>query len=141
MNLWRSLIYKHRIEVAQQYGAQGPEQARQVSSLIFGMQNSLKVYVGRDDALKDKEVIAKKQAEEDDFRRKVDGNPEWKREYRNAWPTIASAVEKEAAMFPSNIYRRTDSQFMSLALADRAVCGGDQEARWRASGRVSRGRP
>jgi hypothetical protein len=107
---------KHRIEVAQQYAAQGPEQARQVGSLIFGLQNSLKVYVGRDEALKDKAVVAKKQAEEDDFRRKVDANPEWKREYGSTWETISSVVAKESAMIPGNIYRRTDSQLMSLAL-------------------------
>ena len=70
-----SIAYlKHRIEVAQQYAAQGPEQARQVGSLIFGLQNSLKVYVGREEALSDKAVIAKKQAEESDFRAKVDAN-------------------------------------------------------------------
>jgi hypothetical protein len=107
---------KHRVEVAQQYAAQGPEQARQVGSLIFGLQNSLKVYVGRDEALKDKAVVAKKQAEEDDFRHKVDANPEWKREYGGIWETISSVVVKESAMIPGNIYRRTDSQLMSLAL-------------------------
>jgi hypothetical protein len=75
-----SIAYlRHRIEVAQQYGAQGPEQARQVATLIFGLQNSLKVYVGRLEALNDKAVIAKKQAEEADFRVKIDANPEWKR--------------------------------------------------------------
>jgi hypothetical protein len=107
---------QHRVETAQQYAAQGPEQARQVGSLIFGLQNSLKVYVGRDEALKDKAVIAKKQAEEDDFRRRIDANPEWKREYGSTWDTIAGVVAKEAAMIPGNIYRRTDSQLMSLAL-------------------------
>jgi Peptidase S46 len=107
---------KHRVEVAQQYATQGPEQARQVGSLIFGLQNSLKVYVGRDEALNDKAVIAKKQAEEDDFRRKIDANPEWKRQYGDTWETISGAVAKEAAMIPGNIYRRTDSQLMGLAL-------------------------
>ena len=107
---------KHRIEVAQQYATQGPEQARQVGTLIFGLQNSLKVYIGRDEALKDKAVIAKKQAEEDDFRSKIDANPEWKREYGNTWETISAVSAKEAAMIPGNIYRRTDSQLMGLAL-------------------------
>jgi hypothetical protein len=107
---------KHRIEVAQKYAAQGPEQARQVGTLIFGLQNSLKVYIGRDEALKDKAVIAKKQAEEDDFRRRIDANPEWKREYGNIWQTISAAVSKEQPIIPGNIYRRTDSQLMSLAL-------------------------
>jgi len=107
---------KHRIEVAQQYATQGPEQARQVATLIFGLQNSLKVYIGRDEALKDKVVIAKKQAEEDDFRRKIDANPEWKREFGNTWETISTVVDKQRPLIQGNIYRRTDSRLMTLAL-------------------------
>ena len=107
---------KHRIEVAQHYAAQGPEQARQVGTLIFGLQNSLKVYEGRDEALNDKSVIAKKQAEEDDFRAKVTANSEWKREYGGTWETISAAVNKERPIIPGNIYRRTDSRLMGLAL-------------------------
>ena len=107
---------QHRLETAQKYAAEGPEQARQVGTLIFSLQNSLKVYVGRVDALSDKAITAKKQAEENDFRTRIDANPEWKREYGGAWQTISSAEEKEAKLIPGNIYRRTDSQLMSLAL-------------------------
>ena len=85
---------KRRIAAAQAYAAQGPEQARQVGNTIFGLQNSLKVYVGRAEALADKNIIAKKQAEEDDFRKKVAANPEWQKEYGGAWDTIAQAEEQ-----------------------------------------------
>ena len=85
---------KRRIAAAQAYAAQGPEQARQVGSTIFGLQNSLKVYVGRTEALADKNLIAKKQADEDDFRKKVAANPEWQKEYGGAWDTIAKAEEQ-----------------------------------------------
>ncbi|WP_263351001.1 S46 family peptidase [Acidicapsa acidisoli] len=108
--------FKHRIEVAQQYATQGPEQARQVATLIFGLQNALKAYVGRDEALNDKAVTAKKQAEETDFRSRIDANPEWKREYGNTWETISAAVGKQRPLFPGSIYRRTDSTLMRLAL-------------------------
>ena len=43
--------FKVRIAAMQAYGAQGTEQARQVNSLIFGLQNSQKAYQGRYDAL------------------------------------------------------------------------------------------
>jgi Peptidase S46 len=108
--------FKHRIEVAQQYATQGPEQARQVATLIFGLQNALKAYIGRDEALNDKAVTAKKQAEESDFRSRIDANPEWKREYGNTWDTISAVVEKQRPLFPGNIYRRTDSSLMRVAL-------------------------
>ena len=106
----------HRIAVAQQYGSRGPEQARQVGSLIFGLQNSLKVYQGRYEALNDKAILAKKQAEEDDFRAKINVNPEWKREYGGTWDSISTAVNKEAPLIPANLFRRTDSQLMRYAL-------------------------
>ena len=38
---------QRRIAAAQAFAAQGPEQARLVGSTIFGLQNSLKVYLGR----------------------------------------------------------------------------------------------
>src|SRR5215472_12425955 len=57
---------KRRLAAAQEYAKKGPEQAQQVGSVIFGIQNSLKVYIGRAETLADKNLIAKKQAEEDD---------------------------------------------------------------------------
>ncbi len=107
---------KRRIAAAQAYGAQGPEQARQVGSLIFGLQNSLKVYVGRTEALADKSLIAKKQADEDDFRKKVAANREWEKDYGSAWDTIAKAEEQEKPLIRSQIFRRTDSRLFSIAL-------------------------
>ncbi len=107
---------KRRLAAAQAYAAQGPEQARQVGSTIFGLQNSLKVYVGRTEALADKNLIAKKQAEEDDFRKKVATNPEWEKEYGGAWDTIAKTEEKAKPEFRYQIYRRTDSRLFAIAL-------------------------
>jgi hypothetical protein len=107
---------KRRIAAAQAYGAQGPEQARQVGSLIFGLQNSLKVYVGRTEALADKSLIAKKQADEDDFRKKVAANREWEKDYGSAWDTIAKAEEQEKPLIRSQVFRRTDSRLFSIAL-------------------------
>jgi hypothetical protein len=107
---------KRRIAAAQAYAAKGPEQARQVGSTIFGLQNGLKVYIGRTEALADKSLIAKKQAEEDDFRKKVAANPEWEKEYGGAWDTIAKAEEQVKPEFRYQIYRRTDSRLFSFAL-------------------------
>ncbi len=107
---------KRRIASAQAYAAQGPEQARQVGTLIFGLQNGLKVYVGRTEALADKAIIAKKQADEDDFRKKVAANPEWQKEYGIAWDTIASAEEKVKPEIKGQIFHRTDSRLFTIAL-------------------------
>jgi hypothetical protein len=107
---------QRRIATAQAFAAQGPEQARLVGSTIFGLQNSLKVYLGRAEALADKAIMAKKQAEEDDFRKKVAANPEWQKDYGSAWNTIASAEEKVKPEIKNQFLRRADSRLFSVAL-------------------------
>jgi hypothetical protein len=107
---------ERRIATAQAFAAQGQEQARLVGSTIFGLQNSLKVYLGRRDALADPAILAKKQADENDFRAKVDANKEWKKQYGKAWDEIAKAEEKVKPEIQSQLFRRTDSRLFTLAL-------------------------
>ncbi len=107
---------EHRIATAQAFAAQGPEQARLVGSTIFFLQNGLKVYLGRAQALADPAILAKKQAEEADFRAKVAANPEWQKEYGGAWDAIARAEENVKPEIKVQIFRRTDSQLFALAL-------------------------
>jgi hypothetical protein len=107
---------QRRIAAAQAFAAQGPEQARLVGTTIFSMQNSLKVYLGRAEALSDRAILAKKQAEEDDFRAKVAGNPEWQKSYGGAWDTIARVEEQLKPEVKTQIFRRADSRLFTLAL-------------------------
>jgi peptidase S46-like protein len=107
---------QRRIAAAQAFAAQGPEQARLVSSTIFSLQNSLKVYIGRKDALADPAILAKKQADEADFRAKVAANPEWQKAYGDAWDTIAHVEEQLKPEIKGQIFHRTDSRLFSLAL-------------------------
>jgi hypothetical protein len=104
-----------RIAAAQAFGAQGPEQARLVGTTILSLQNSLKVYEGRYDALNDKGIMAKKQAEESEFRARVAANPEWKKAYGDAWETIAAIQKRAAPRQEAMIFRRTDSRLFSIA--------------------------
>jgi hypothetical protein len=108
--------YQRRIAAAQAFAAQGPEQEREVGSTLFYLQNSLKVYVGRRDSLADPAILAKKQAEEDDFRAKVNANQEWKKEYGNAWDEIAGAEEKVKPEIKGLMFRRTGGQMLSTAI-------------------------
>ena len=59
-------MLRRRLEVLRRYAAAGPEQAREAASQIFGLENSLKAYLGRYNGLLDKAVISKKQKEEED---------------------------------------------------------------------------
>ncbi|MGA2351291.1 MAG: S46 family peptidase [Terracidiphilus sp.] len=107
---------QRRIATAQAFAAQGPEQQRLVGSTIFNLQNSLKVYLGRAQALADPTIMAKKQADEDDFRAKVNANREWKKSYGKAWDEIARAEEKVKPEIKGQLFRRTGSQMFGLAL-------------------------
>jgi hypothetical protein len=85
----------NRLEVARRYSARGPEQARQALGDIFGLENSLKLYRGRVQGLAHKDLIAKKQKDEADFRALVASRPEWQERYGGAWDAIAQAEAKE----------------------------------------------
>jgi hypothetical protein len=107
---------QRRIAAEQEFAKQGPEQARLVASNIFFQQNSLKVYLGRAEALSDKAILAKKQSEEDGLRAKVTANPEWEKEYGGAWDEIARVVKLNRPEMKKQVFRRTDSQLFTLAL-------------------------
>jgi hypothetical protein len=107
---------QRRIAAAQAFATQSAENQRLVSTLIFGLQNSLKVYLGRRDALADPAILTKKQAEENDFRAKVNANKEWKKAYGKAWDEIDAAVEKMKPEVKVQIFRRTDSRLFTIAL-------------------------
>jgi hypothetical protein len=107
---------ERRIAAAQAFAAQGPEQARMVGSMIFGLQNSLKVYIGRKDALADPAIVAKKQAEEADFRAKIAANPDWQKVDGDAWDTIAKVEEQVKPEIKGQLFRRTDSHLFGIAL-------------------------
>jgi hypothetical protein len=107
---------KRRIAVLEKYSAEGTEQARQAASAIFGLSNSLKSNEGRFKGLLDKSVMAKKQAEEQDFRAKVMANPRWKAAYGGAWDAVAQAQAKANTRAKEKAFRTLDSQFGSLAM-------------------------
>jgi hypothetical protein len=108
--------YQRRIAAEQEFAKLSPENAELVGTNVFLLQNSLKVYLGRAEALSDKAILAKKQAEEKDLRDQVAGNPEWQKEYGDAWDQVAHAVDLAKPEMQKRIFRRTDSQLFGFAL-------------------------
>jgi hypothetical protein len=96
------------LDVLNKYSAQGSEQTRQAASLIFSIENSVKAYKGMQGGLLDKNLMAQRAKEEADFRALVNGKPEWKKEYGQAWDDIAEAEKK-------SLSRIKESRFRSLA--------------------------
>jgi len=84
-------LLKRRLGILKQYATLGPEQARQATQQIFRIENSLKAITGEYEGLQDKDLMAKRQKEETEFRTQVDAKPEWKAAYGSAWDDIAKA--------------------------------------------------
>lgn len=106
---------EHRIAVLEKYSAQGPEQARQAGSAIFGLANSLKAFKGRQEGLLDKPAMEARRKEEDDFKAKVMARPDWKAAYGAAWDAIAGAQKDAATRVKHRAFRVLDSQLAALA--------------------------
>ena len=109
-------LLKSRIAVLKAYAARGPEQSRQSTTQIFGLENSRKVFEGRRDGLQDKNLMEKKRKEDEDFRGKVDANAEWKKDYASAWTMEEEALQKERPRIKEQFFRSTDSQLSMLAV-------------------------
>jgi hypothetical protein len=77
--------------VRMRYSALGAEQARQVQSEIFGVENSLKSMRGQIEGLKSPSLMALKQKSEAELRASVAADPKAKAAYGPAWDDIAAA--------------------------------------------------
>ncbi|MGO9275695.1 MAG: S46 family peptidase [Terriglobia bacterium] len=110
------MLLRRQRDVLKKYSAQGPEQARQATNGIFGIENSLKAIQGRYDGLLDKNLMAKRAQDEKDFRARIAGNPEWQEAYGGAWDQIAAAEHKFVERRKLLVYRQLRvSRLASLA--------------------------
>ena len=101
------------------YGALGAEQARQVQSEVFGIENSLKSLRGQLKGLKDPAVMALKQKSEADLRKSVDADPKARAAFGSAWGDIAAARKAATAMNTDMMYlegaQGLDTRLFSVA--------------------------
>jgi hypothetical protein len=108
---------ERRVDVLRKYAAQGAEQSRQAQRPIFYLENTLKAFGGMYDGLKDPELITKKRNEENEFRRLVAANPEWKKAYGSAWDEYAVSSKNYLTQMKPYRYRRlSGSNLASMAL-------------------------
>jgi Peptidase S46 len=90
-------ILERRRDALLQYSARGAEQAREAASMIFYIENSLKSYRGLEKGLRNPDLMAEKQKQEQELRARVAANPGWQKEYGDAWDATARAMEAYAA--------------------------------------------
>lgn len=90
---------KRRQAVLHEYSSRGPEQERIALNTLFGVENSLKATIGYNSGLLDKDLMARKLAEEQAIRKAVVADPELAREFGQAWEEIAQTQKEYASFF------------------------------------------
>jgi hypothetical protein len=86
-------VVKRRIGTLRRYSTQGPEQARQAASRIFGLENAQKAFTGEYNGLLDPRIFAKKTADEHALLEQVNRKPELKAMYAAAWDDMRRAQD------------------------------------------------
>jgi hypothetical protein len=116
------------LKILRKYAAIGDEQARQAQELTRSLTTSIKALSGELYGLENKDLMLKKRREEEDFRVKVNGTPEWRKEFGGAWETIARAEQKQLKAIKQLRYRSLSRSFSELARSAQIIVRYTAEA-------------
>ena len=101
------------------YSALGPEQARQVQSDVFGIENNLKSMRGQLEGLKDPAVMARKQASEETLRKAVAADPKTKASFGDAWDQVNASAKAARQLMGEQMFlegaQGFDTRLFSIA--------------------------
>jgi hypothetical protein len=115
----RLQYFDYMIAVIEKLLKEHPEKSTRYEDMLFGIQNSQKVYIGQIKALNDQILMAKKKDFEKTLKSKVDNNPNLKSKYGNAWYEISNAIDDNKKIFNELIgyeqFPRTASRYMLAA--------------------------
>ena len=108
--------YQRQLSVVRQIAARSEEDRRRTENQIFGIENSYKAVSGYLSGLLDEDRMGRKKVFEDDFRRRIDADPELRARYGGAWDAIAEAQTGLASLaVQSRYYGFGGSQLLGLA--------------------------
>ncbi len=96
--------YSRRIAMLQKFSAVSEENVRQAESDMFGIQNAFKAVTGYQGGLLDKDLMAKKAAEEKSLRDYVESDPKRNEEFGDPWAEIGKAVDVQKQIYKSLNY-------------------------------------
>jgi len=106
---------QRRLMLLRDYAKGGTEQARQASNQIFGLENSIKALSGEYAGLLDKELMAKKAAEDKNLRDRVNADPQLKEKYGWAWDSLRAAVNRDGATAKARGYKSIKVKLYTFA--------------------------
>jgi len=96
-------LFDQRLEVMHAIQRADPERGRAMQNMIFGFENTQKLYRGQLKGLRDIELTAKKIRWENEFRAAVEADPVLAGEYGDVWYKIAEVNETLAEVAPTVI--------------------------------------
>ncbi|RZA06417.1 MAG: S46 family peptidase [Proteobacteria bacterium] len=109
------------------FGERGAEQRRISEETLFGIENWMKSAKGRQRALADPIFFAAKEEEEQALRRRVNGNPRWKKQYGDAWNGMEKAVDAYRAIYTRyNAIERQNFNSKLFSLAKSLVMAAEE---------------
>ena len=101
---WQIKSLARRVDLLQKFSGVSEENAREAESDLFSLQNGFKAISGYQGGLVDKQLMAKKEADEKALRGFVDADPKLKQEFGDPWAEIEKAVGVQKEMFLPFIY-------------------------------------
>jgi len=108
-------LYSELRGVLNEFATKGPEEARTSNTLRFSIENSLKLYKGRQSALVLGSLMADKARAEGDFRKRVAADPKLAAADGGAWAAVAAAVAHAQDIFVRSVLlERFPSRFSPL---------------------------
>jgi len=124
MKMTRDVAFPNRLKAVEKqikflkaFGAQDPEKARQVSSQVFGLENTHKAISGYLVGLKNAEAMTKIEKAEKELQAKVAKDPKLAATTGQSWTKIAGAMTAAGKMAKDNAYVNTrGSQLLGGAL-------------------------
>jgi len=108
-------VLHNRIDTLKKFSDTSAEHARQGSSIVFGLENSVKAIEGQVKGLRDEQVMNAKRTDEQKFRALVMANAEWRTAYGGAWDQIAAAERKALSRIKDQYYHGMASSLANLA--------------------------
>ncbi|MGD0484776.1 MAG: S46 family peptidase [Gemmatimonadales bacterium] len=92
------LSLNSQVAVYEELARLGPERATAARNTLFYLQNSQKAITGYQSGLLDSRLLDRKRAWEQNFRGRVNANPDLRRQYATAWDNLQRIVNEERTL-------------------------------------------
>ena len=113
-------LLKTRTDILAHFMEHHPETRDEYINQWFGWMNGLKLYMGREKALNDPEIMGRKLGWEQQFRDAVTSDPQLNRQYGTLWDEIAEIREQMEESYPTIMALNVNGALKSQTFATAA---------------------